>query len=60
MIQRQDRISSGNKGYIKQALQLLVQLYEATSQSEKAAEWTRKLAEFNATETEKKAALPPP
>ena len=60
MTQRQDKTSSGNKGDIKQALQLLVQLYEATSQSEKVAEWTRKLAEFNEAETEKKAALPPP
>ena len=37
-----------------------MQLYEATGQSEKAAEWKKKLAEFDKAEAEKKTAVPKP
>jgi hypothetical protein len=41
---------------MKEAHQRLVQLYQATGQTEKADEWSKKLAEFDKAETEKKAA----
>jgi len=44
MKQREDRIPAGSKPRVKEALQRLVQLYEATGQSEKATEWKKKLA----------------
>jgi hypothetical protein len=37
-----------------------VQLYKTTGQSEKAAEWNRKLAEFDQVEAVKKAAAAKP
>ena len=40
---------------MKESLERLVQLYEATSQSEKAAVWSKKLAEFDKAEIEKLA-----
>jgi len=39
----------------KQALEGLVQLYEATHRPDQAAEWKQKLAEFDEAEAEKKA-----
>jgi hypothetical protein len=47
MKQRENSIPAGGKRYLKETLQRLVQLYKATDQSEKAAEWNRKLAEFS-------------
>ena len=44
----------------KETLERLVQLYEATGRPEKAADWRKKLAEFDQAEAEKKtAALKP-
>jgi serine/threonine protein kinase/tetratricopeptide (TPR) repeat protein len=60
MKQREDKIPAGSKWYLKETLQRLVQLCEATGQSEKAAEWNKKLAEFDKAETEKKAAASKP
>jgi tetratricopeptide (TPR) repeat protein len=60
MKQREDKIPASGKPRVKEALDRLVQLYEATGQSEKAAEWNRKLAEFDQAEAEKKTAAPKP
>jgi len=60
MKQREDKIPADSKRYLKETLQLLVQLYEATGQSEKAAEWNKKLAEFDEAEAAKKTAAPKP
>ncbi|MSU58720.1 MAG: tetratricopeptide repeat protein [Pedosphaera sp.] len=46
MKQREDKIPAIGKPRVKETLQRLVQLYEATGQSEKAAAWRKKLAEF--------------
>jgi eukaryotic-like serine/threonine-protein kinase len=60
MKQREDKISAAGKPRLKEALQRLVQLYEATGRPEKAAEWKQKLEAFNKAEAEKKAATPQP
>ncbi len=46
MKQRESRISTQDKPRIKEALERLAQLYEATSRPDQAAEWKRKLVEF--------------
>jgi eukaryotic-like serine/threonine-protein kinase len=46
MKQRADKIRDRNKVF-SEALQRLVQLYEATGQFEKATEWNKKLVEFD-------------
>jgi tetratricopeptide (TPR) repeat protein len=56
MKQREDEIPDGNEAFMKETLQQLVRLYEATDRAEKAVEWNRKLAEFDKAEIEKKAA----
>jgi serine/threonine protein kinase/tetratricopeptide (TPR) repeat protein len=56
----QDKIPAGSKRYVKETLQRVVQLYEATGQSDKAAEWKKKLAEFDQAEAERKTAVPKP
>jgi tetratricopeptide (TPR) repeat protein len=60
MKQRQDKIPADSKVCVKETLQRLAQFYEATGQSEKAAEWSKKLAEFDQAEAEKKTAVPKP
>jgi len=60
MKQREDKIPAFGKPRLKETLQRLVQLYEATGQTDKAAEWNKKLAEFDQAEAEKKAAAPKP
>ncbi len=58
--QQEDKIPADGKRCVKESLQRLVQLYEATNQSEKAAEWQKKLAEFDQAEAAKKAAAKKP
>ena len=60
MKKREDKIPANGKIRLKQSLQRLVQLYEATGQSEKAAEWNKKLAEFDQAAAVKKTAAPKP
>jgi tetratricopeptide (TPR) repeat protein len=50
MKQRESRIPPAGKPRLKESLQRLVQLYEATNRPDKAAEWKQKLAEFDKTE----------
>jgi serine/threonine protein kinase len=57
MKERKNKVSGGDR-YVKDALQRLVQLCEATGQAEKAAEWGKKLAEFDQAEAEKKTPTP--
>jgi serine/threonine protein kinase/tetratricopeptide (TPR) repeat protein len=45
--QRQDTIPADGTVRLKEALQRLVQLYEATGRPDQAAEWKQKLAEFD-------------
>jgi tetratricopeptide (TPR) repeat protein len=47
MKQREDKIPANGRIRLKQSLQRLVQLYEASGQSAKAAEWKSKLAKSN-------------
>jgi len=59
MKQREDKIPPDGKPRLKEALQRLVQFYEATSQPDKAAEWKQKLADFDGPEAERKSASTP-
>lgn len=52
---REARIPAVGKPRLKETLQRLVQLYEATGRPDQAAEWKQKLAEF-----EKPASAKPP
>jgi serine/threonine protein kinase len=45
---------------LKESVAGLVQLYEATSRPDQAAEWKKKLAEFGQAESEKKVVAPQP
>ena len=47
MKQRQDKIPADGRVRLKEALQRLVRLYEATVRPDQAAEWQQKLAEFD-------------
>ena len=47
MKQMEEKIPAGGRAWLKEALERLVQLYDATGRSEQAAEWRKKLAEFN-------------
>jgi tetratricopeptide (TPR) repeat protein len=58
--QREDKIPTGSKARLQESLQRLVQLYQATDQSEKTAEWTKKLVTFDQAEAAKKTADPKP
>lgn len=60
MKQRENKIPPVGKVRLHESVQRLVQLYEATDRSLKAAEWKIKLAEFNQPETEKHAIVPTP
>jgi serine/threonine protein kinase len=60
MKQREDKIPANGKLRLKETLQRLVQLYEATVQPGKAAEWNKQLAEFSKAEAGEKAAAPQP
>ncbi len=53
MKQREDRIYYDERPRLKENLQWLVQLYEATGKTDQAAEWKQKLADFNQAEAEK-------
>jgi tetratricopeptide (TPR) repeat protein len=44
--QREDKIPAAGKPHLEEAVQRLVQLYEATGQSDKAAEWKQKEGTF--------------
>jgi serine/threonine protein kinase/tetratricopeptide (TPR) repeat protein len=57
--QREDKIPAEGRPRLKEILQRLVELYDASSQPEKAAAWKQKLAELNAAELKKKAAAEP-
>jgi tetratricopeptide (TPR) repeat protein len=48
MAQGEAQLPAWARGRLKDALQLLVQLYDATGPTEQAAEWKKKLAEFAA------------
>jgi hypothetical protein len=48
MKQREDKIPTAGKLHVKETIQRLVQLYEATGKSNQAAEWNKKLAEAEA------------
>jgi hypothetical protein len=46
MKEREGKIPADGKPHLKESLQRLVQLYEATAQSEKLAKWKKRLEEF--------------
>ena len=53
MKQREDKIPADGKLRLKEVLQRLVQLCEATGQSDKAADWKQKLADLDNAEAHK-------
>ncbi len=55
---RESRIPHDRKPRLRATIQRLVQLYEATSQSAKADEWKKKLAQFDKAEAENKVTAP--
>ena len=57
--QRENQIPAAGRPCLKETLQRLVQLYDATGRADQAAEWKRKLAEFEKAETGKQVAEPP-
>jgi hypothetical protein len=59
MKQRQIMIPLEGKLRLRETLQRLVQLYEATTRPDQAAEWKRKLELFSGEEAERKAAAKP-
>jgi hypothetical protein len=59
MKQREEEIPADGRPRLKETLQRLVQLYEATSRPDRAAQWKQKLAEFEKAETEQKPSEPP-
>jgi hypothetical protein len=58
MKQREDKIPAAGKARLKEALQRLVQFYEATGPSAEAAEWKKKLSELDQAKPEKNATPP--
>ena len=60
MKQREDKIPAIERPCLKEALQRLVRLHDATGRSGQAAAWKQKLAAFEKAETEQKAATEPP
>ena len=58
LMQRKAKIPDTGKVRLRETLERLVQLYESTGQTEKAAEWKKKLAEFDKPEPEKKLNTP--
>jgi hypothetical protein len=59
MKQRKDQIPVVGRPRLKETMQRVVQLYEATNRPDTAADWRKQLAEFDKAEAEKKAAAPP-
>ncbi len=59
MRQRELKIPAVGRPRLKETLQRLLQLYEATGRPAQAAEWKRKLAEFDKAEAEKMSAARP-
>ncbi|MBI2927182.1 MAG: hypothetical protein HYY24_15930 [Verrucomicrobia bacterium] len=59
MKQREDKIPPAGRPRLKETIQRLVQLYDATGRSDQVAEWKQKLTEFEKAESEKKPAAPP-
>jgi serine/threonine protein kinase/tetratricopeptide (TPR) repeat protein len=57
--QRENRIPAVGRPRLKEALQRLVQLYEAKDRPDQAADWKQKLELFNRQEAEKKASTAP-
>ena len=47
MSQRENKILSADRLFLKQSVERLVQLYESISQPEKATDWNKKLSQFN-------------
>ncbi len=60
MKQREGRIPADGRPRLKEALQRLVRLHEATARPEKAAAWRKTLSEFVETEGGKETAVPKP
>ena len=60
MKQRENKSPLRHRTRLRECLQRLVQLYEATGQSGQAAGWKQKLAEFDQAEAARKAGKPNP
>jgi eukaryotic-like serine/threonine-protein kinase len=60
MKQREEKIPFPSRTSLKEALQRLVQLYEAMGRTSQAGEWKQKLAEFEKAQAQSKPATVPP
>ena len=60
MKQREDKIPAEGKLRLKDAIQRLAQLYDATGRSDQSAEWKKKLAEFDKAASEQPGLGPKP
>ena len=58
--QRQDRIPAAGRARLKEALERLVRLYEATDRTNEATEWKKKLVKLVLPQREKTNAPPEP
>jgi hypothetical protein len=60
MKQREEQVlANGGRSRLKETLQRLVQLYDATGRTDQAAAWKQKLAGVEKAESERKPATPP-
>ena len=57
MMQREDKIPPAGRPRLKETLQRLVQLYEATGRPDHVAKWKQKLAEFKEKEDQRRTAI---
>src|ERR1035438_2945004 len=60
MNQRREKVPPEYKFRLRESLECLVRLYEATGRPEQASEWKKKLADYSTSEPDKKANAPKP
>ena len=60
MNQRREKVPPEYKFRLRESLECLVRLYESTGQPDQAAEWKKKLANYDRAELDKKANAPKP
>ena len=60
MNRRQEKVPPEYKFRLRESLECLVRLYQATGRPDQAAEWKKKLANYSASEPDQKANAPKP
>ena len=59
LLQRKEKIPFAQKPRVREALERLVRLYDATEHPDQAAEWKAKLADFDQAAAERKSVVAP-